>query len=65
MYYRIKLVAVLVFDVVANYVVDVLYSRVFIAFHVAMYVVVVAVLNPLCGIEVHTDVVLLVLLVLQ
>ena len=60
-----ELVVVLGFDVVAAYVVDVLDSRVVIAFHFSVYLVVVAVLNPLDGIDAHDDVVLLVLLVLQ
>ena len=59
------LVVVLGFDNVAAYVVDVLDSRVIITFHIALYLVAVAVLNPLGGIEVHVDVVLLVLPVLQ
>ena len=59
-----ELVVVLGFDAIAAYVVDLLDSRVVVAFHLAVYLVVVAVLNPLGGIEVHVDV-LLVLLVLQ
>ena len=60
-----ELVVVLGFDSVAAYVVDVVDSRAVVAFHFSMYLVVVAVLNPLDGIEVHDDVVLLVLPVLQ
>ena len=59
-----KLVVVLVFDAVAAYVV-VLDSHVVVAFHLAVYLVAVAVLNPLGGIDVHVDVVLLVLPILQ
>ena len=60
-----KLVVVRRFDAVAPYVVDVLDSRVVVAFHLAMYLVAVVVLSHLDGIEVHVDVVLLVFPVLQ
>ena len=60
-----ELVVVLRFDAVAAYVVDVLDSRVAVVFHLALCLVVVAVLNPLGGIEVRVDVVLLVLPILQ
>ena len=59
-----ELVVVLRFDAVAAYVVDVLDSRVAVVFHLALCLV-VAVLNPLGGIEVRVDVVLLVLPILQ
>ena len=56
-----ELVVVLGFDAAATYVVDVLdSSAVF-----ALYLVIVAVLNPLGGIEIHVDVVFLVLRVFQ
>lgn len=60
-----NLFVVLRFDAVAAYVVEVLDSRVFGAFHLAVYLVVAAVLNPLHGIKVQVDVVLLVLPVPQ
>ena len=60
-----KIVVVLGFDAVADYVVDVLDSRVAAAFHLAVNIVVVTVLNPIEEIEVHIDVILLVLNVLQ
>ena len=60
-----ELVVVIRFNAVANYIVDVLYSRVVVAFHLFLYLVVVAVLSPLGGIEVHVDVAFLVLPVLQ
>ena len=60
-----ELVVVLGFDAVAAYVVNVLDSRVVVAFHLAVYLVVGAALNPLGGIETHVDVVLLVLWALQ
>ena len=53
------------FDTVATYVVDILDSRIVVAFNLAKYIVAVAVLSPVGGIEVHVDVVLLVLPVLQ
>ena len=55
-----ELVVILGFDAVATFVVDVLYSRLVISFHLVMYLVVVAVLSPLGGIEVHVNFVLLV-----
>ena len=58
-------VVVLGLDVVAAYVVNVRDSRVVVAFHLAVYLVVGAALNPLGGIETHVDVVLLVLPALQ
>ena len=60
-----ELVVVIRFNAVANYIVDVLYSRVVVAFHLFLYLVVVAVLSPLGGIEVHVDVAFLVLPVVQ
>ena len=60
-----ELVVVLGFDAVAAYVVNVLDSRVVVAFHLAVYLVVGAALNPLGGIETHVDVVLLVLRALE
>ena len=60
-----ELVVIIRFNAVANYIVDVLYSRVVVAFHLFLYLVVVAVLSPLGGIEVHVDVAFLVLPVLQ
>ena len=60
-----ELVVVLGFDVVAAYVVNVLDLLVVFAFHLAVYLVVGAALNPLGGIETHADVVLLVLPALQ
>ena len=66
-----ELVVVLGFGAVAGYVVDVLDSRVVVAFHLAVYlvvvvvVVVVVVISPLDRIEVHVDVVLMVLPVFQ
>ena len=60
-----ELVAVLGFDAVAAYVVNVLDSRVVVAFHLAVYLVVGAAVNPLGGIETHVDVVLLVFPALQ
>ena len=59
-----KLVVALELDGVAAYGVDVFDARVVATFHLAMYLVAVAVLNPLGGIEVHVDAVLLVLPVL-
>ena len=56
-----ELVVVIRFNAVANYIVDVLYSRVVVAFHLFLYLVVVAVLSPLGGIEVHVGVAFLVL----
>ena len=60
-----ELVVFITFNAVADYVVDVLYSRVVVAFHLALYLVAVAVLSPFDGIEVHVDVAFLVLPVLQ
>ena len=60
-----ELVVVIRFNDVADYIVDVLYSRVVVAFHLVLYLVVVAVLSPLGGIEVHVDVAFLVLPVVQ
>ena len=60
-----ELVVVLGFDAAPANVFDVLNSRVAVVFHLALYLVVVAVLSPLGGIEVHVDVVLLVLSVLH
>ena len=60
-----ELVVVIGFDVVAAYVVDVLDSRVVVASHLAVYLVVVTVLNPLGGIDVYVDFVILILPVLQ
>ena len=60
-----ELVVILGFDAVPANVFDVLNSRVAVVFHLALYLVVVAVLSPLGGIEVHVDVVLLVLSVLH
>ena len=60
-----EFVVALGFDAVVTYVADVPISLVVVAFHIAMYLVVVAVLNPLGEVEVHVDVVLLVLLILQ
>ena len=59
------LFAVLGFDAVAAYAVDVLDSRVFVAFHLAVYLVVAAMLNLLDEIKVHVNVVLQVFPVLQ
>ena len=59
-----NLFAVLGFDAVAAYAV-VLDSRVFVAFHLAVYLVVAAMLNLLDEIKVHVNVVLLVFPVLQ
>ena len=53
-----KVVVVLGFDAVAANVVDVLDSHVVVAFHLAVYLVVAVVLNPLGGIKVHADIVL-------
>ena len=58
-----KLVVALELDGVAAYGVDVFDARVVVTFHLAVYLV-AAVLNPLGVIEVHVDVVLLVLPVL-
>ena len=60
-----ELVVVIRFNAVADYIVDVLYSRVAVAFHLALFLVAAAVLSPLGGIEVHLDVAFLVLPVLQ
>ena len=60
-----ELVVVLEFDALAAYVVNVLDSRVTVANHVAVYLVVGAALNPLGGIETHVDIVLLALPALQ
>ena len=60
-----ELVAVIRFNAMADYIVDVLYSRVVVAFHLVLYLAVVAVLSPLGGIEVHVDVAFLVLPVVQ
>ena len=60
-----ELVVVLGFDAVATYVVDVLDTRVVVVCHLAVYLAVVSVLNLLDGIEVHFDIALLVLPVLQ
>ena len=46
-----ELVVVIRFNAVADYIVDVLYSRVAVAFHLALYLVVVAVLSPLGGLK--------------
>ena len=53
------------FDAVAAYVALDSRLRVVVSFHLAMYLVVGTMLNPLGGIEVHVDVVFLVLSVLQ
>ena len=53
-----KVVVVPGFDSVAANVVDVLDSRVVVAFHLAVYLVVAVVLNPLGRIKVHVDIVL-------
>ena len=60
-----ELFVVLGFDGIASYVVDILDSHIVVAFRLTVYVLAVAVLNPLGGIKVHVDVVLLVLPVLQ
>ena len=60
-----ELVIALEFDTVAAYVAGILYTRVGVAFHTAVYLVVKAVLSPLGEIEVYVDVVFLVLPVLQ
>ena len=60
-----ELVVVLGFDAVAAYVADVLGTRVVVVCHLAVYLAVVTVLNLLDGIEVHFDIALLVLPVLQ
>ena len=60
-----ELVVVLGFDALATYVVNVLDSRVTVAFHVAAYLVVGAALTPLGGTETHVDIVLLALPALQ
>ena len=54
-----------VFGFDAAHVVDVLDARVVVEFHLAVYLVIVPVLNPLGGIEGHVDVVLLIPLVFQ
>ena len=59
------LVVVIRFNAVADYIIDVLYSRVVVAFHLALYLIVAAVLRPLGEIEVQIDVAFLVLPVLQ
>ena len=59
-----ELVVVLEFDAAVPYIVDILDSRFVVAFHLAVYLVVAAMLNPLGGIKVHV-VVVLVLPVLQ
>ena len=59
-----KLVVALELDGVAAYGVDVFDARVVVTFHLAVYLVAAAVLNPLGVIEVHVDVVLLVLPIL-
>ena len=46
-----KLVVVLRFDAVAAYVVDVFDSRIVVAFHLALYLIVAAVLNSLGGLK--------------
>lgn len=54
-----------VFGFDAAHVVDLLDARVVVEFHLAVYLVIVPVLNPLGGIEGHVDVVLLIPLVFQ